>query len=985
MRAFYLGAGNYEKVLLDMMSSATPAIFYWYSPDPLLAKLPNKRVYFPEYTPGCSLSHDPTDPYSSGVKCDYPKQELKKVLQAALQNDPDRIPAFNLLRDLQLTEQDLNDMMQLHVQGGGVHTSVWAAACEGLKSNSKLLQTLEELSKMYLVCIGGYFDDVGFCVKCPAGSVVSNNTCAVCQPEFAENPGSVACEKCPENTNNWQPMNFQGLSADHYVPVAASDCIPIVGYYGEANVPATECPRGGLCCECSPEIPEELLLEELARNPEGYPCECLSGTVLPYPAHGYIRSTRQTDNMLECPASNACLGAPRNVEGSQLTSSSNVSAADLHPGICSQAYDGSLCGNCRVMYYRNKVSKACQQCPDMSGGQGPLMICAVLFFITVIFVYSLYQGQTFYKNGALVVLIDYLQTQASFFLFDLGWPKSIRMILRAASYVNFQMDMLSHNCMGNAYELTFYSGWVLKMLLPLLGFIIYGVVYAVMQVMGMYGFVEISHAKLWQAYIINGFFFATTLFYAYLINLSFSIFHCKEFDEGTTYLVENPSVECYNSEWTAHAVSLGVAGILVYAIGLLLVGFIFLYVNKPRLKEPVFKRSCGSLYAVFKEEYYYWEVTTKCKKLFMITMVVLFPNNTSLQVWSALVILLFCIILGYISTPYQSNWNNYLDSFASVSNYVTLSSGLYFYSERLSESEELVISVGLIFSLFFTLLMLIHGVVLDYVCYYGQRISQKSALAYIILDHWVVDKLFNSRQAITNEYHWAKKDKMLAQLAFQHQRKRSRIASNSLKQTSMRRSQRQSKFREISNELNEGAQQFFQILHGVRFEDLCCAQQKLLTDFFLYSTDPISPDGIDLLKQVKLHIPQVYNELEKICGDVFEFKSFRELFNKSARGDQSQPDDEQAITLSSLGSTETDKPVGADCNAREDQVFTHNDAGGNDDDHELLLNHQAMKISQSLAQLDTLSSRGNGGKKANADPDHVGVSVPPGVANFDIA
>eukprot|EP00854_Cymbomonas_tetramitiformis_P004991 gene4991-6079_t len=185
---------------------------------------------------------------------------------------------------------------------------------------------------------------------------------------------------------------------DDFVPDSLYHCFPEIGYYGLSGKRGTECPKGGICCECSP----------IDSGGDRDFCTCISGSELPYPEEGFIRSVRVSHRMLRCPLNGACAGSEKLVHPDKLIQSTSngtetddsdasedPSAANF-AGICNSGYEERLCGQCSVNYYKNEGK--CMECHGQAS-RAMLFILMLLLIMTGLG-YGIKSGLDFFKSGA---------------------------------------------------------------------------------------------------------------------------------------------------------------------------------------------------------------------------------------------------------------------------------------------------------------------------------------------------------------------------------------------------------------------------------------------------------------------------------------------------------------------------------------------------------------------------------------------------------
>jgi glycine betaine/proline transport system substrate-binding protein len=110
-------AGSEEAILAELSSAYAreePIVFYFYTPHSVFAEYDLTAVALPQYTEECY--EGVADGDSSGVACDYPADELFKIVASDLS---ERAPeAYNLLRNFSYTAEDQIGMIaQVELEG----------------------------------------------------------------------------------------------------------------------------------------------------------------------------------------------------------------------------------------------------------------------------------------------------------------------------------------------------------------------------------------------------------------------------------------------------------------------------------------------------------------------------------------------------------------------------------------------------------------------------------------------------------------------------------------------------------------------------------------------------------------------------------------------------------------------------------------------------------------------------------------------------
>jgi hypothetical protein len=136
-------------------------------------------------------------------------------------------------------------------------------------------------------------------------------------------------------------------------------------------------------------------------------------------------------------------------------------------------------------------------------------------------------------------------------------------------------------------------------------------------------------------------------------------FTCVKQDSGIYTLFYRPEIECFNEEWYAQLRSIIFYMILYFLFVPFTLVFIY-YRNRKDPGNPKFVSKFSGLVAMYKTEYYWWEVVSICRKLsFSLSSSVLaifFPSYV--KRFSVLSILLLFLFIDIHYMPYRNQLNN---------------------------------------------------------------------------------------------------------------------------------------------------------------------------------------------------------------------------------------------------------------------------------------------------------------------------------------
>ena len=142
---------------------------------------------------------------------------------------------------------------------------------------------------------------------------------------------------------------------------------------------------------------------------------------------------------------------------------------------------------------------------------------------------------------------------------------------------------------------------------------------------------------------------------------------------------------CYVGRHLTYVIFVGITQIVLYAVGLPALVFVFLWRHRVELNKPVVKFRYGLFFAGFRQEKYYWECVVALRKESTVLLAVFGPQmGIPMLAHVALLVFMIQILVQMIGQPYE--WRQMklqvLDVTSIVICWGTMWSGFFFYSPR---------------------------------------------------------------------------------------------------------------------------------------------------------------------------------------------------------------------------------------------------------------------------------------------------------------
>jgi hypothetical protein len=189
-------------------------------------------------------------------------------------------------------------------------------------------------------------------------------------------------------------------------------------------------------------------------------------------------------------------------------------------------------------------------------------------------------------------------------------------------------------------------------------------------------------------------------FWPTLLNQTFRLFSCREI--GTLelrYLTADFEEPCFVGRHLVFVFVVGIAQILLYAIGLPVLVFLFLHRHRYELDKPVVKFRYSLFFAGFRPEKYYWEVIVALRKESTVILAVFGPNmGTPMLAHVALLVFLVQILIQLVGHPYTAHQQKLqiLDVISIIVCWFTMWSGFFFLGVKKEWDKSLLVLLTMV-------------------------------------------------------------------------------------------------------------------------------------------------------------------------------------------------------------------------------------------------------------------------------------------------
>eukprot|EP00347_Sterkiella_histriomuscorum_P012735 403367418 len=395
---------------------------------------------------------------------------------------------------------------------------------------------------------------------------------------------------------------------------------------------------------------------------------------------GYWRSSYYSTNIIECLNENACIGG-------QITTNKSVNQ------LCDYGYGGNLCHSCIFQddqQFTRIGNHECGLCPSKTTNL--LYIIGIFIALVIALLLLLWVNLRNKKESetsiTIRILLNYFHILTSASSFNLDWPVYVQKFFgiysavgeTAESFISFDC-FLQDTGFTEPGSSTYYFKVLVIVVLPLALGIIFFIVFFLKKLMFRTSFL------LFQRQLIVSCIVLLFAIHPTITRMTSSLFFCMELDREEYWLQTDLQIKCWGKSHLTWSLGIGIPGIILWVVGIPVLGFIYLQRNQKILDDPIFFEKYKMMYQGLKKEYFYWEFANILRKVFLISVNVflnLYPN-----IFKALLSLLTLSIFMRIQSniqPYKNPVLNQLEKREIMTSIITFFGALYFVNQEISDT-----------------------------------------------------------------------------------------------------------------------------------------------------------------------------------------------------------------------------------------------------------------------------------------------------------
>ena len=522
---------------------------------------------------------------------------------------------------------------------------------------------------------GQYNDNIGSsnineCKPCSTGSISTEGSheCQLCPPgKYSELMGAIKCKLCDEGkiSKEMASLTCNDCPNNSEENIENTKCSCIKGAYNNNNNHVLE------CINC----------------PDKFSCKKSSFVNNISINSNYWRENEYTLETYKCKNRFACKGGI--IENST-------------DDLCHQGHQGPICDVCKKGW--SKDDGVCLKCPEnITRTLSLTILIPIVCIFIIIFLIKTANPSNNKKeevNGVVKIFMNYAQVFSLASSFQINWPTLIRYLFeRAKEFSSPRVSFYSSDCV---FQWDFYHKFIVYLALPVVYIFISTIIIFILSLC----YCKKKKKKLRRLSIPEqelykeksptclNFFIAwektavvvgTFLSWPTIVEKTLEIMNCQKIGENY-YLVKDVSVICYDNKHLSYLI-VGYLGLILYGVGIPLMGFRLLYKYRFRLFDMQ-NRYDGStplsfLFLGYREKRWYYEFIIMGKKAGLILLSVFLRNYPRYQIIGASLLVQISFFLHVFLRPYDTITSygmicNKLESISLLSLVMTLSTGLFF-------------------------------------------------------------------------------------------------------------------------------------------------------------------------------------------------------------------------------------------------------------------------------------------------------------------
>ncbi|KAL4487593.1 hypothetical protein ABPG72_017382 [Tetrahymena utriculariae] len=394
------------------------------------------------------------------------------------------------------------------------------------------------------------------------------------------------------------------------------------------------------------------------------------------PLSGFWRLTDISENFIQCPNAQACLGGLADGE------------IESNTGSCSAGYQGNLCLACSDGYAKYGKSE-CVICQNN-------ILYNVRAIVTIIITLGMIslgiknqldnQGsQKDYSICLIKIFGNFTQTISIISLFQLQWPSSVGSVASINNqYLAAPLQVFSMDCyfrgFGVSTSLVRVFITIVTPLVVMLSSIVFFCIYYSIKV-GIKLYTDKDYQKKLKNAIIITQLVIIFVFHPQIVTASFSLFQCQQLGDTSNpqkFSQIEPQLNCFEGEHLNWVKYLGVPSLVLWVFIIPLIMALALWKYKDIIDRPDIVATYGFITKGYRAEFFFWEIVIMYRKSILVIGSIFWKLDPFLTGLNILLYLFFWLIIQQKFQPFLTGQLNRVEEYSLLTSVFFIYFSLYF-------------------------------------------------------------------------------------------------------------------------------------------------------------------------------------------------------------------------------------------------------------------------------------------------------------------
>jgi hypothetical protein len=358
--------------------------------------------------------------------------------------------------------------------------------------------------------------------------------------------------------------------------------------------------------------------------------------------------------------------------------------------ICSPGYDGLYCSQCLAGFYRS--SSACQKCGKSAFG--------IILFLAVFLLILVLSFRFLQSEGSLPVdwkiCLNWIQILSFLPELSLQWPSNLSSLFKISSFSNFNIELFSPECSvsistSQRFHMKANLLWIFT------GFLVLSIsIQKLISKTRFSNWVHVKPFKLTLCKLFNAVVVVYASIFTYTVLNVFSPARCSRQVDGRLLMTSNLTVQCGSKEWKPLFIGMMFYSVLYLIVFPIIIAVLF-WKFRHQIRSPEEQMLIGGLTRSYKKEFFWWEIINVAKKI-SLTLSLSLPASSRNHIFFAVLVLFMCFEI--MLRPFKLDIQSQLNSLWSLLTLLIVGTGFSTSIEGNSDSLSIKVFGSLVIVIF---------------------------------------------------------------------------------------------------------------------------------------------------------------------------------------------------------------------------------------------------------------------------------------------